>query len=352
MPTNKVLDLRLQNESIPYSADIMIQRSTFYEELQNSERLDLRDNRGKRHNMPFVLLGVAISLLRKRDGTLSSIHRSIRNKHEEFCAFLGLTDQPIISRSHLPILLSKVNLKEFESLLFKHYQFNLDTQQQSWFATDGKELRGSITKGSKRGEVLVQVVEQETREVIAQSYYSGKKESEKTCVQELLADQHLLDQQITADALHLSPAMTVPIQEAGGKYLIGLKKNQRALYQDMVSTSDYLPIVQLANTVEKGHGRSDSRMYIHYDISKCDFDKRWNKSGFRSLFKVNRESMELDTGKTRSEVSYYISNVEPNQEQDYFRVIRKHWSVEVNNHIRDVTLDEDSLRTKKTMSQK
>ena len=329
-----------------------MQRSTFYEELQNSEWLDLRDNRGKRHHMPFILLGVALSLFRRRDGNLSSIHRSICNKHAELCAFLGLADHPIISRSHLPILLSKVNLQEFESLLFTHYGLVLDDKQQLWFATDGKELRGSITKGSKRGEVIVQVVEQKTKEVIAQSYYNGKKESEKTCVQELLADQRLLNQQITADALHLSPAMTVPIQEAGGKYLIGLKKNQKELYQNMVSTSAYLPIVQLANTEEKGHGRLDNRTYIHYDISNCHFDQRWNKSGFRSLFKVNRESVKLQTGKTYSEVSYYISNVEPNQEQNYFQVIRKHWSVEVNNHIRDVTLDEDSLRTKKTMYQK
>ena len=33
------------------------------------------------------------------------------------------------------------------------------------------------------------------------------------------------------------------------------------------------------------------------------------------------------------------------QKNDYCKAIRKHWSVEVNNHIRDVTLKEDSLKT-------
>ena len=34
------------------------------------------------------------------------------------------------------------------------------------------------------------------------------------------------------------------------------------------------------------------------------------------------------------------------QKDEYFQAIRQHWSVEVNNHIRDVTLKEDSLKTK------
>ena len=35
--------------------------------------------------------------------------------------------------------------------------------------------------------------------------------------------------------------------------------------------------------------------------------------------------------------------------QPYYEAIRNHWSVEVTNHIRDVTLKEDKLRTKKTI---
>ncbi|MEZ5040981.1 MAG: hypothetical protein R2828_13880 [Saprospiraceae bacterium] len=55
------------------------QETTFYEELQNRTDIDLRDNRGKRHNLAFILPGLAIGLLRKRDGQLSSIHRSMVN---------------------------------------------------------------------------------------------------------------------------------------------------------------------------------------------------------------------------------------------------------------------------------
>jgi len=37
---------------------------------------------------------------------------------------------------------------------------------------------------------------------------------------------------------------------------------------------------------------------------------------------------------------------------EYFDAIKNHWSVEVNNHIRDDSLSEDQLRTKKSLLQK
>jgi hypothetical protein len=55
----------------------------------------------------------------------------------------------------------------------------------------------------------------------------------------------------------------------------------------------------------------------------------------------------LLSGKTSIETAFYISNGKYNEKEDYFGAIRNHWAVEVNNHIRDVTLSEDNLRTKK-----
>jgi hypothetical protein len=92
------------------------QEATFYEQLQNCPDLDSRDNRGLRHNLAYVLLGVCLGLLRKRDGNLSSIHRSMLNKNNELCIFLGIHTQLVISRSYLPTLLGRVNLRVFEDL--------------------------------------------------------------------------------------------------------------------------------------------------------------------------------------------------------------------------------------------
>lgn len=324
-----------------------MQGTTFYEQLQNCEELDLRDPRGKIHNLAFILLGLTIGLLRKRDGCLSSIHRSMQNKNKELCSFLSIDNQLVISRSHLPVILKKVSLKPFENLLFSVYGIHLKEEEKAWFAGDGKELRGSILKGDKRGDAIVQLVRHDDREVLGQNFYNGKKESEKPCFQDLIRETGSANQKITADALHLNPKTTTPIAEANGIFLIGLKGNQKELLEDMEKSTTYLSPVNELVTIDKGHGRLEKRTYFHYEIEKEYFDKRWSKSKFQSLFKVERNRLELQTGKHSFEISYYISNGKYTKKEDYFGAIRRHWSVEVNNHIRDVTLKEDDLKTKK-----
>lgn len=110
----------------------MYKETSFYFKLQNLAGLDLRDNRGKTHDLAFVLLGLSIALLRKRDGNLSSLHRSMENKHQELCTFLGLCDSTeVISRSYLPVCLKKVSLPHFELLLFEKYGIELNDEQKN-----------------------------------------------------------------------------------------------------------------------------------------------------------------------------------------------------------------------------
>lgn len=323
--------------------------TTFYEKILTNGALDLRDNRGKRHNLGLVLLGLLLALLRNRDGCLSSIHRSIKNTHSRLCSFLGIEDQGVISRSHLPVILKKVNLSVFEELLFRHYGIVLDETEKAWFAGDGKELRGSIEKGDKRGEAIVQLVRHEDRAVLGQAFYNGKKESEKPCLQSLLKDTGACGQYITADALHLNPATTTLIAQSDGKFIIGLKGNQPEMLADMEQCTTLLKPVSQCVTEGKGkkrHGRIEKRIYKQYDVRGEYFDKRWKPSNLSSLILVERERLETKTGKYSCQVDLYISNIAPNT-IDCFTPIRQHWQVEVNNHIRDVTLKEDKLRTKK-----
>jgi hypothetical protein len=59
----------------------------FFRQLQQAKGLDLRDNRGKRHNLAVVLLGATTALLSNRDGNLSSIHRQLVNYHQKLARF-------------------------------------------------------------------------------------------------------------------------------------------------------------------------------------------------------------------------------------------------------------------------
>ena len=325
------------------------QETTFYEELQKRKEIDLRDNRGKRHDLAFVLVGVIIALLRNRDGKLSSIHRSMVNMHTSIIEVLGVDNQKVISRSQLPRILEKVNLKGFEELLFHHSEIKLSQDEKQWFAGDGKELRGSIQKGDKRGEALVQLVRHEDRAVLGQGYYNGTKESEKPCLQHLIEQSDAQSQKITADALHLHPSMTQTIEQGGGVFLIGLKENQKELLQDMKDHIECFKPVNEVLTIDKGHGRLERRQYYQYDISEEYFDPRWDASHFRTLIQVNRSRINLKTNEQSDELAFYISNGESQEDHGYFDAVRSHWSVEVSNHIRDVSLKEDLFKTKKSL---
>jgi len=326
---------------------------SFYEEMQNCAALDLRDRRGKTHNLAFVLLGVILGILRKRDGVLSGIHRSMCHTNASLCRFLGISEQRVVSRSHLPKLLQKVNVEVFDDLLFAHYGLRLDSEEKQWFSGDGKELRGSINTGNKRGQATVQIVQHESHTVIAQGYYDGSKESEKPILRNLLLDKNITSQKITLDALHLCPDTTEIISKAGGVFLIGLKANQATLLTQMTRCSQQLSPIHQKTDFDRKHGRTEQRKYWLYDISDHKFSQRWENTGFATLVKVQRTIVQEKKGKISQETSYYISNEQLQKSDDesakneLVNAVRNHWGSEVNNHIRDVTLKEDHLRSKK-----
>lgn len=189
---------------------------SFFEKLQNEKGLDLRDNRGKRHDLAIVLVGVMLALLSNRDGNLSSIQRYVKNHYERLVKVLGVEKKRAVSRSQLPIILAEVSVAVFDRLLFANYGIKLNAAEKKWFAIDGKELRGSIEKGYKRGEAIVQAVSHEDLQVAAQEYYSGEKESEVPTVRKLLEDNGLSQQKVSLDALHCKPKTLEIITQAGG----------------------------------------------------------------------------------------------------------------------------------------
>jgi predicted transposase YbfD/YdcC len=320
--------------------------TSFFEKLQNCQGLDLRDNRGKRHELAIILLGVTLAVLSNRDGKMSSIHRHLQFHHAKLLDFLGLELQDCISRSHLPIVLGKVSVTALDDLILKNYGIRLSEKQKKWFAVDGKELRGSIESGAKRGEAVVQAVGHERGEVQSQNYYNGRKASEVGTVRQLLEESDLLGQKISLDALHCKPKTLEMIAKEKGIYLIGLKRNQKELFHQMGEASQALAVKYATENQEQERGRITTRIYQVYDITRVKTATRWAKSKLARLVKVSRKTIERKTGKETEETSYYVSN-EKGKEKQLSQAVRGHWQVEVNNHIRDVTLAEDDLRTKK-----
>ena len=321
---------------------------SFFEKLQNEKGLDLRDNRGKRHDLAVVLVGVMLALLSNRDGNLSSIQRYLKNHHERLTEVLGVEKKSPVSRSQLPNILGSVSVTVFDGLLFANYGIELNEAEKKWFAIDGKELRGSIETGGKRGEAIVQAVSHASLQVAAQDYYAGAKQSEVPTVRQLLeAGGELAQQKISLDALHCKSGTLEIIVRKGGKYLVGLKGNQKHLKKQISLAMENQHCLMEIKSQEKGHGRIERRSYRFFDVLELEKDERWQGSQIRTAIKVRRERFEIKTNKSSVEQSFYVTN-EIGRYEELAEAVRGHWSVETNNQIRDVSLQEDKMRSKKS----
>lgn len=311
--------------------------------------LDGRDNRGKKHDMAFVIMGLTLALLCGRDGKLSGLHRHMVNHFEELSVAVRFWPERAISRAQLPLLLANVNGELFARLLFGWFGLVLDEKVKRWFSLDGKELRGSILPGHKRGQACVSALAHQSEQVAGQTYYDGSKESEKPAVRKLLAETGLCNQKVTLDALHLVPKTVNAIHGAKGVYLIGLKSNQSYLYRYCIckvltDRADY----RRADEPKRAHGRLEQRSYASYSLPPDALAPRWRKAGMGTLVVVSRSRMKLNKSQQSEETCYYVSNARPAGQagaEELFDAIRGHWLVEVMHHQRDVTLAEDKLRT-------
>lgn len=232
-------------------------------------------------------------------------------------------------------------------LIFADFGVKLSRKQKQWFALDGKEMRGSIKKKETRGEALVQAVEHHSGAIQGQGYYQGNKESEIETGRQLMKESGLLGEKVTLDALPCNPT-TLEMLAEKGTYVVGLKDNQKELKRvvsEEIASSE--PIYATPQESEKQSGRLETRQYEVYEVEKVAKAQRWNQSGIKIAIQVERERIELGSGKRSVETSLYLSN-ESEDLPEVCHAIRKHWQVEVTNNLRDTTLAEDKLCVKET----
>lgn len=257
----------------------------------------------------------------------------------------------LISRAHLPRLLAIVPLGELNDIVEAHFGVRLETNKDDeWTAIDSKTLRGTTSADDKQGERTLLAVTHTKRDILAQRPMSGPKTSEITVARELLRETGLEKGKVTLDALHMNPITTAQINLAGGIYIIQVKDNQEKLRKQCERLAGEDAPLGVIVTVEKGHGRQETRKGAFFDMEKIEFAERWSDSGPQTLIVMERQTVKTAQRKVSSGISYYVSNqVNPEQsnvQSELFTAIRRHWGVESENWIRDVTFNEDNVKTK------
>ena len=98
---------------------------------QPSEILpDPRDTRGKKHNLAFVVCGVAIAIMAGR-ATVSGIERFIRNRIAWLVELTGILDARPISRAHLPRLLARIDWYILNPIIEEYFGLRIERERSS-----------------------------------------------------------------------------------------------------------------------------------------------------------------------------------------------------------------------------
>lgn len=102
-------------------------KSTSFFEFLQSKTLDLRDNRGKKHDLSVVLTGLVMGLMSVQDGSLSAVHRHMVQHYDLLCDHLRIARKRVVSRAQLPIILSKIKMEELRDLILEHFGHDLNS---------------------------------------------------------------------------------------------------------------------------------------------------------------------------------------------------------------------------------
>jgi predicted transposase YbfD/YdcC len=330
-------------------------------QLQYSEMLerfkDVPDPRKRPNRIyPWPLLWALISAaLASACRTPADIARWIREHRDELLAVLPPTLVRLPSESTIRRTLACVDADKLDAALSRLPYPAPPAPVQlaaadpptllAGQAIDGKSVRGVGRVGQPCQ--LVSLVEHGSATVLAQQQVSHKRD-ERSAVPLLLAQRDLRGKVITLDALHTLKPTARLILQAGGDYLMVVKKNQATLYEflDLLFSlpahpADHEVWDRVGPTSQKGHGRLETRTLTSGSAHIEDVD--W--PGVAQVLRRECERIELKSGKLTREVSYALTSLAPWRADaaSLEALWRGHWTIENSLHyVRDVSFGEDA----------
>jgi predicted transposase YbfD/YdcC len=179
-----------------------------------------------------------------------------------------------------------------------------------------------------------------------------EKTNEITAIPELL-DQLAQNKQlegalITIDAMGCQVEIADKIVAHKADYLLALKGNQPTLEADVVDYFRTAPVAELVTktTVEKGHGRIETRTYIaskavDWIVSERSYPGQPRFTTIKTIVKVDTRTEHAD--RSTFDTRTYISSTTLDIER-IARAVRGHWGVESMHWLLDVEFKDDLSR--------
>jgi len=216
-------------------------------------------------------------------------------------------------------------------------------------AIDGKTSRRTHARRKGRGPLhLVSAWAARQRLVLGQEAVSGRS-NEITAIPLLLERLALEGALVTIDAIGAQAGIAATILRRGGDYLLALKENRPATFQDVEAFfADPPPgALDTFETADGGHGRIEVRRHaVCRDVGWLLSDRRYpGEVSFPGLAMLGMvESRTERGGETSRERRYYLGSA-PLDAAAFARAVRAHWGIENRLHwVLDVVFKDDLAR--------
>jgi predicted transposase YbfD/YdcC len=317
----------------------------FFEGLE-----DPRSSINRRHPLAGVIVIAILAVLAGAAGP-TAIARWAELKKDLLIPLLDLP-HGIPSKDVFRRVLMVLNPAAFQAC-FARWLWSLRTDaaaeagvEQPVLAVDGKTLRRSHDDSKGLGALHTVSVWASELGLSLGQVACAEKSNEITAIPELLDLVDIKGAIITIDAMGTQKAIAERIVAGGADYVLALKGNQGSLHQAVIDHIDKqlegeLPEASERTTVEKGHGREESRTYLQLPAPE-GLPGRDDWKDLRSVGVVT--SSRLLDGKETMEVRYYISSLGLDVPR-FARSVRSHWGIENGCHWSlDLTFREDESR--------
>ena len=216
-------------------------------------------------------------------------------------------------------------------------------------AIDGKTSRRTHARCKGRDPLhLVSAWAARQRLVLGQEAVSSKS-NEITAIPLLLERLALEGALVTIDAIGTQTGIAATILRRGGDYLLALKENRPATFQDVEAFfADPPPgALDTFETTDGGHGRIEVRRHaVCRDVGWLLSDRRYpGEVAFPGLAMIGMvESTTERGGKVERARRYYLSSAKLDA-TSFARAVRAHWGIENRLHwILDVVFRDDLAR--------
>ncbi len=213
-------------------------------------------------------------------------------------------------------------------------------------AIDGKRMRGSYDKSDGKSALHIVSAYATEQRLCLQQVATDEKSNEITAIPKLLEMLSLEGCTVSIDAMGCQRAISEKIITKEADYILGVKNNQKGLYEQIEKVFGITATDSQDDTHEMGHGRFEQRKCsVISDLTHFDDYKDW--PGIKSLVRIESSRTNRQSGKEEQQTRYYISSKLASA-KIFNGQIREHWHIENKLHwVLDVDFQEDKSRKRK-----